>query len=451
MPNVGVSCSAYSQVYFTYKKAIMHKMTKRYYLFIAFLLFFLSFFSLSIFTMDSYKLKVILTIVFSLILLLIMFFVFGTKDQLMIIPFFYFYFSFGPAINYVFNFPIYKGIVIERIFESTIIFTTALISMLFSGYFFKKNPICSVQKETKINFIIFDFIFILSIIFTLYFLFDNRNQFFVAKNNKIADFGNTLHYSYLFLQICILSLYFLIKNKKRSLRFYFVNLLLYIFYCLLFGERDFVFVIAVLVWFSYLKGEKTASSKNKIFLFIKILLLIFLATMMFNFRLEDSSGISLEGILNQGSILFINTQIIEYTDNYKILMLGKTYLNSIMNILPSQVYSTHFSLPIWFKDFYAPGGVSGYGFALDAESYLNFRYFGVALFFCVIVAFYRYLSNRLQKSYFYNYYNVFFTIFFLYSLRNDSLALIKGSIYGLIFYYGLYINNLVFMKLKIGK
>lgn len=429
----------------------MKNITNKYYFLIALLFFFLSFFSLSIFVLDNYKLKIVSTIIFSLLLLFIMYFVFGSKDQLIIIPFFYFYFSFGPVINYIFNLPIYKGIIEDRIFESTIIFSIALFSMLVGGSIFKKKLIYGVEKKTKINLIIFDFVFVLFIIFTLYFLIDNRNQFLVAKNAKIAAFGNTLHYSYLFLQTCVLSLYFLIKDEKRSLLFYSVNFILYIFYCLLFGERDFVFILAVLFWFSYLKSEKIPSLKNKIFLLGKILILILLGTMMFNFRVVDSSGISMEQVLNQGSILFINTQILEYTEYYNILMLGKTYLNSIINILPSQVYSTHFSLPIWFKDFYAPGGVSGYGFALDAESYLNFKYYGVALFFCLIIAFYRYISNRSQKNDFFNYYNVFFTIFFLYSLRNDSLALFKGLIYGSIFYYILYINCFIFCRLKFGK
>jgi hypothetical protein len=127
--------------------------------------------------------------------------------------------------------------------------------------------------------------------------------------------------------------------------------------------------------------------------------------------------------------------------------MGFTYWNSFLNLLPSWIYKTNFNTLDWFKDKYAAASTSGYGFALDAEGFINFSYPGVIVTFILLLLIQRKIAKNISKRPFYLYYSVFFTAFAMYSLRNDSLAFMKGSLYAVLFYIMIFESSKLFNRL----
>jgi hypothetical protein len=152
---------------------------------------------------------------------------------------------------------------------------------------------------------------------------------------------------------------------------------------------------------------------------------------------QNSQGV-LASILNQGSLLFVNTFSVKLLHERVDYFMGFTYLNSLFNLLPSWIFKTDFNTLDWFKNNYAAASTSGYGFGLDAEGYINFSYFGVFLTFLMILIIQRKIMKHIASHPFFVYYSVFFSAFTMYSLRNDTLAFLKGNLYGIIFFYLIY-------------
>jgi hypothetical protein len=163
------------------------------------------------------------------------------------------------------------------------------------------------------------------------------------------------------------------------------------------------------------------------------------ATGIFYFRdtTQESQGF-ISSILNQGSLLFINTFSLKLLHERIDYFMGFTYLNSLFNLFPSWIYKTDFNTLDWFKNNYAAASTSGYGFGLDAEGYINFSYLGVFFTFFGLLFIQRKITKYITTHPFFLYYSVFFSAFTMYSIRNDSLALFKGNLYGIIFFYLIY-------------
>ena len=143
-------------------------------------------------------------------------------------------------------------------------------------------------------------------------------------------------------------------------------------------------------------------------------------------------------ILNQGSLLFINTFTLHLLDQGVSHFWGWTYLNSLLNLLPSGLAGTDFNLLNWFKAHYAPASTSGYGYGLDAEGYLNFSWLGVFVTFLGLGFLQRLSFNSRRWGDFFLYYSVFSFSFTMYCFRNDSLAFLKGNFYAIVSYAALY-------------
>ncbi len=373
-------------------------------------------------------------LVISMICILIKIFWNGKKDPLTYLILFYFFFTFGPVINYLIGIPIYFGTPVEYIPQATNNFTLAIATMCFLGIAISHNT----QKlkyniQTSLSFSNFFFVLfpIYSILQSLYVLIFS---FSGSKIDKIALLTPRLHYNYLLIEVYLVSLYFLIKNKKL----YWLNLASYVFYCLVTGERDFIFPLVAIGIHILIFTE--VSRKRKFLIFTSGISFFALGTLIFFLR--DSSQVSnsvLGSILNQGSLLFINSFTIKLMNESYEFFNGFTYLNSIQNLLPSFIYKTDFNNLAWFKENYAPKSTSGYGFGLDAEGYMNFGYFGIVLTFSVITLLQRLIMRNFYNKDFFKYFSVFFTAFTMYSFRNDSLAFIKGNLYAIIFFGGIFV------------
>lgn len=359
----------------------------------------------------------------------------GFKDLILPICFFYFYFAFGPVINYLFGYSIYFGIPKEYIPEACIIFSVALNTMLIGSMIWPAPKIHFIElKEHKINAL--KPIFFFSILYAFYAIVVVLLGDGGSKIDKIALAIPAIHYNYLMIQIYLISFYFLVIDGPLKKLFY-INTAAYIAYSLTIGERDFIFPFISIIFHRSLLLKTSSKSIFKMFITVSAMLVI--ATGIFFFR-DASQGKQgfLTSILNQGSLLFINTFSVKLLHEKIDYFMGFTYFNSLLNLLPSWIYKTDFNTLDWFKNNYAAASTSGYGFGLDAEGYINFSYLGVFFTFFILLFIQRKITKYINAHPFFIYYSVFFSAFTMYSIRNDSLAFLKGNLYGIIFFYLIY-------------
>lgn len=332
--------------------------------------------------------------------------------------------------------PIYFGTVTEYIPQACEIFLVATLSMgLVSICYPMNRPYPKPQTlHRPINYvslwipITFSIVYSLSAIVYLFLVTDG------SKISKINALIPQLHYNYLILQIFLIAFAFLIPKGSTMAKAWKINFACYLFYCLVVGERDFVFPIIALIVHNL--AFKKITKKESLLYVAGFFGFMALSTIIFFIRdANQSTGSALEGLLNQGSILFINTQVIKMLNESYQFFGGYTYFNSILNLLPSWIYKTDFNTLAWFKQNYAAASDSGYGFALDAEGWMNFGLIGVSLTYIVMGISQRIAFNNFFAGPFFHYFSVFYTGFVMYSLRNDSLALLKGNLYAIIFYF----------------
>lgn len=358
-----------------------------------------------------------------------------SSDPIGYILLFYFFFGFGPVVNYLFDLPIYFGIVTENIPQASLIMLTGMASFGLP-HIFGKDPELKIPEHTKErhNWEALKIALFLSCAYGALKIALMLPMRF-AGSSKIAMINVALpqlHYVYLLLQMYFCAFYFSVEERKGLKKYYWANVAVYVLYCLVVTERDFIFpVISILIMRALTKGKKIplwkmAAAGGSLALF---------GTLIFFLRdkHQESTGI-IAATLSQGSILFINTFVLKVFQNGHEFFYGETFLNSVANLLPSWVYKTDYNNLAWFKNLYAAASDSGYGFALDAEGYINFGLPGVVLVFGFIALYWKILLSKFSQSEFYRYLSLFSVGFVMYSIRNDSLALIKGILYAVIIY-----------------
>ncbi len=388
----------------------------------------------------------------SITILTIMYFRYGFRDPLFLIVFFYFYFTFGPVFNILLGNEVYFGIVKNKIHQSTFIFLISMFTVLVVSFVVK--PKLYIASKVIKNIVTFyptlRIGLFLLILYTSYHLLIHAPYIMsMSKNARIEHVGPKLHYNYLLIQLYITSSIFLLKKKDRNgKKLFTANFVLYVIYCLLYFERDFIFPLISIIIHSNLGKSETRSLNRGIFIILSLFLLTSVSTFIFVLRMKTYSPLLFSTLLNQGSLLFINTQIMSWIDSGQPFMYGYTYLNTVLNLLPSWIYHTDFNVLNWFKDTYAPGGESGYGFALDAEAYLNFGYLGIVFVFFIIALVQRLTFNMIGRHSFFLYFSVFYTAFLMYCLRGDSLAYLKGNLYAILFFF---LNHLLSKVFRLGR
>ena len=142
----------------------------------------------------------------------------------------------------------------------------------------------------------------------------------------------------------------------------------------------------------------------------------------------------IQGVLGLGSNLFIVSRVVEWIPTEIPYQLGATYAHTLVNLLPSFVLpQLHYeSLLSWFKERYAPTSDSGYGFAMEAEAYMNFGLAGPLAIFCLWTLGLCRLFERqriIRHAFLYQYGYTFMLPFSLYCFRGDSVMWVKGFLY----------------------
>ncbi len=146
-----------------------------------------------------------------------------------------------------------------------------------------------------------------------------------------------------------------------------------------------------------------------------------------------STGDVVEALLTKSSSnLFVLSKISVWVPEREPLRYGATYVDAVLSFTPG---APSRGLSDWFKDRYARGSTSGYGFAMDAEAYLNFGWIGPALVFALWGAGLGVLYQRTRRAtatWFSHFLWILMLTYSAFAIRADSRALLKILVYGIV-------------------
>jgi hypothetical protein len=345
----------------------------------------------------------------------------GAKGITTFVAGYYLLFAFGPVVNYLLGNEIYFGITLSAMPVATAGMCAALLAMCAAILIFPQRrsfdairlnvddrnyPAVTVLHFVLSGYVIYQFISFGGALTGL------------GKGEKVAAAG-PYHYDYLLIAMLASAFFFISMRTKLGRSLFWIHLATYIAYCLLTNERDFIFVFISLFLHFRLFREKAS-------MWAPLLAgggLLAVATYLFASRAGESTDIA--QALNQGSLLFVDSYIVERYPDLLQFRWGETYLNAIASIAPSWLVTPTPSLADELVLSYAPGSGSGYGFSLTAEAYMNFGLAGVLVVFFGLAVAQQFLVNRCDHSLFWAYASIAFTIAWMYAIRGESLHLAK--------------------------
>ncbi|WP_433055268.1 O-antigen polysaccharide polymerase Wzy [Dactylosporangium sp. CS-033363] len=355
----------------------------------------------------------------------------GRRDMLAYLAAYFLLFGFGPVASYLLGGSIYFGTNTLLIGRAAVGLLLAFAGVATVGLLLRQrrdiaDPIQKLEAGRRMPLV--PAVLVLLTLYGLAVLAWGGPAFLAGtKLDRIAVAG-PFHYDYLLLQMCASALYFIAQESSTGRFAYRVNLGVYIAYCLATGERDFVFVLFALVLHREL--VRTERRIPRSVLWGAALLLG--ATGLFALRGNATPGDSdATAILNQGSVLFVDTWVMGHVPSTEPYQHGLSYLHALLNLVPGQ---SQVPLAQWLVDRYAPGSSSGYGFSLTGEAYLNFGLVGIPVLFALLTAVHRWLVNRIDRAPVYAYASILFTVAWMYGFRGESQSLLKTCVYGALFF-----------------
>ena len=272
----------------------------------------------------------------------------------------------------------------------------------------------------------------------------------IAEGNYFLYIGSVAYY--------LLSLFFLIyyskflgREKYSLLNISFIFLLSVVAYGAS-GERDILFRL-LLTGFIYIMLVQV-DYKNRYLFFSSLTLVVMLpitqamkSFLLGQFELSNSFNESI--FSNEFYSAGRNLELI-ITANTEP-MLGLTYLYDLKRFL-SFVFPDQASTVSWFNDVYRANynlsGVSGWGFSLIAEAYLNFREVGVVFFFMLLGLVCSFFYSLASRGLFFLFWYMSSIPVIIYSQRADLAFMLSGILKTGFFVSGLF-YIFCFLRVKI--
>jgi hypothetical protein len=357
------------------------------------------------------------------------------KSVLFYLGAFFALFAYGPVINHLLGRPIYFGIDTRYIDEAGIGFTIA-IAGLASADLMKKQVVKFPAEVDSDPYRLYQFYSPLLVLLVAYgAVMTGRLLPEFSTGNKLGQIAlaGPGHRIYLVLELCAVSTYFITRRSGLLRRLWFANAITYVAYCLATSERDFLFVLFSILLHRQILGRCRG-----------LILAGIGSTIVASFLFATRNGKSLDitGVLNQGSLLFVDSFVLGQTPVHIDYAYGATYWQTLRTLPPDWIYdSGAVPLSSWLVNHYAPGSDGGYGFSLSAEAYMNFGPVGIFGVFLLLGLALRMVINQFGQSEWYSYFSVYFTAASLYALRGDSSQLAKLVIYGAIFFAVIHVTS----------
>jgi hypothetical protein len=349
------------------------------------------------------------------------------RNVLLCVAAVYLFSTFGPLVNLLLDEPTYQGIVVDQVARASTGFLLALIGFLLADLVLRQRDSFDVERPRTRTYDLVPFVFLVLACYALAVLLSKGTLMVGASKLERVGLAGQWHYQYLLLEIFAMALYGLARRTRFTHTVFWVNAGLYVAYCLVTSERDFIFVgFALLIQWQLL--SRGARSGRLILAGIAgVVLASVLAT------LRENLEFSVTQTLNMGSIPFVDTFVMALVEGGEPLRHGSTYLDAVVGMLPTRS-PDQVPLDQWLVSLYAPGSSGGYGFSLSGEAYLNFGLVGIPVVFFLVGLGLRAVVNRCDRSDFSAYLTVVVFFAVLSALRGDSAQLLTTVAYGVLFF-----------------
>lgn len=368
----------------------------------------------------------------SALILLAMFALGGGRTIPFYVACFFALFAFGPVVNFALGSPIYSGIRVPYIGRASVGFTVALAALavaqvLVSVRHAKAAPDVRVSAATEKRYVLYGPVLLGMACYGLVQAVSLAPYFLAGSKAVSLQASGRAHYVYLLIELALVSTFFVARRHPAERILWTCNAAAYVAYCIVTFERDFLFVLFVL--FLHHEILVLRHRRRSIRLLIAGAGIVVFATFLVAQR--GGGPVDPAGVLNQGSLLFVDTFVLILVPGALSYSFGLTYLQSLVSLAPAWLHESQYqSLSSWLVSLYAPGSSSGYGFSLTAEAYLNFGYLGIFVVFVAIGLIQGELARRFARSDWASYISVYFSVVLLYSIRGDSQQLLKSLAYG---------------------
>ncbi|HPQ95330.1 MAG: O-antigen polysaccharide polymerase Wzy [Thiothrix sp.] len=341
----------------------------------------------------------------------------------------YFFMSVGPSIAYLLGDRIYFGIRVDKMDEALLVSVLGLTALFMAnvtylGFRGRARPVSYrfVPSDSVIRItaaVLLGTSLIMSALMLM-----NLHKFNLDKVTKVQSVA-FIHYKLILLWMAAFAVYF--ANKWELDRVLLTSFGLFTAYCLLFSERDFVFILLAML-FVHLKGRIL---NPRLFLFgVPGAMAL---TRLTAGRGEIFEGSTVSAFFNQGSNLFVNSFVIELVEDKGYpLQWGQTYLSSLLDSISFGRLRLDAPLAEWLVGEYTgnPDAAAGYGFSLEAEAFLNFGYPGVLMLYFLLGLLMVHASQKaMSGDYLARLHVMWALIFMIYGLRGESLNILKPYIY----------------------
>lgn len=354
----------------------------------------------------------------------------GAKGITTFVAGYFLLFAFGPVVNYLIGNEIYSGITLSSIPAATLGIFIALVGMCVAVFLVPQRPAFNRIRLTASERT-YPAITVLHLALSAYAIYSiatlGSGILESDKLTKVSAVG-PYHYDYLLVAMLASAFFFTAMRTKHGKNIFWLHLTVYSAYCLVMDERDFIFVYVSLFLHSQL-------FRDKVKIWIPLLAgggLLALATYLFAQRSGESANTA--QALNQGSLLFVDSYIVARYPDFIPFQWGGTYLDAVTGIAPNWLIPPKPALADQLVQSYAPGSTSGYGFSLSAEAYINFGLVGILIVFFGLAVAQQALINRCDKSLFWAYASIAFTVAWMYAMRGESVYLIKVCVDSLLLY-----------------
>lgn len=340
----------------------------------------------------------------------------------------------GPVVEHLRGAEIYSGIVVGNIAVATRGFALAVGGLLLADLVVRQrlavSSLVDVRRPDRWVLPVAALLVVLTVYAGLSMARMGPGILAADKGVRIAAAGGT-HYAFLVVAMVAAATWPLVR-PVRSLRPVYVTFLVaYAGYCIFTQERDFVFALLALAFLGRLSQPGSQLPRLVAAGLVAAVAVNALSTGRSSATEEEKSA------LFQGSLLFVDTRVLEYVPASTPNTDGSTYWAAFTSAVTRGRIGGDVSPTQWLVDSYAPMSTSGYGFSVTGEALLNFGMIGVLPVFLVIGVCVNLVVNRLDRSSLHAHLGYFLTMFVPYMFRSDSRGLISGVVLCLVLHGGL--------------
>jgi hypothetical protein len=347
------------------------------------------------------------------------------------------FFGFGPVLNVLLGNTVYFGTRLDRVGFASVGLVLALLGMLVVWLVAPVHAAVGADRggPRRRYPLVAPILFALAA-YALWVLQQHGTALLAGDKLDRTALAGPWHYQFLLAEMIACSLYAIAVRTSPGRIAFWTNMVCYAVYCLATAERDFLFVLFVLLLHSRVSGRRGPAVAALAAGGTLVVAAAYLA------QLRGGATLGPSAILNQGTILFVDTYVMDMVPRAVPYQYGETYLSAVLSLLPQNLGSDPYTLSDWLVATYAPGVSTGYGFSLTAEAYLNFGLLGIPVVFAALTAVQRFLVNRLDRGPFYPYASVLFTVCWMYGFRGESVVMLRTLVYGAILYAAVHLTSL---------